>query len=144
MSNEEGLEIVLTPIQLAAVLENETIEETDMLSNRLWGVATLAGAAIELVSAGVLLLAPEPTMVTKIAGGTLGVHGMDTASTGIMQIVSGRTRTTLTSQAATAAAEALGADPNTAVTVGMAIDIAVPLIAGFVGAARASPSVVEL
>lgn len=137
MENEEGLEIVLTPIQLAAILENETLEETSSLSNRLWGTATLAGGAIELVGAGVLLLAPEPTTVTKIAGGALGAHGLDTASSGIMQIVSGRTRTTLTSQAVTAAAEALGTDPHTAATVGMAIDIAVPLIAGFAGAARA-------
>lgn len=137
MGNDEGIEIVLTPIQLAAILENETLEESSSLSNRLWGAATLAGGAIELVGAGVLLLAPEPTTITKIAGGTLGVHGLDTASSGIMQIVSGRTRTTLTSQAVTAAAEALGADPDTAATVGMAIDIAVPLIAGFAGAARA-------
>ena len=36
----------------------------------------------------------------------------------------------------TAAAEALGAEPSTAATVGMAIDIAVPLLAGFAGAAR--------
>lgn len=46
------------------------------------------------------------------------------------------THTTLTSQAAAAAAEALGADPQTAGNVGFAIDIAVPLIAGFAGAAR--------
>lgn len=137
MANEEGLEIILTPIQLAAILENESIEESATFSNRLWGAATLAGGAIELVGAAVLILVPEPTTVTKIAGGTLGVHGVDTATTGIMQIVSGRTRTTLTSQAVSAAAEALGASPDTAATVGMAIDIAVPMLAGFAGAARA-------
>ena len=137
MTAEAGLEIVLTPVQLAAILENESIEESSTLSNRLWGAVTLIGGAIELAGAGALLLTPEPTMVTKIAGGTLGVHGADTASTGLMQIVSGRTRTTLTSQSVKAAAEALGADPNTAATVGMAIDIAVPLLAGFAGAARA-------
>ena len=137
MENQDGLEIALTPIQLAAVLEGETLEESESLSNRLWGAATLVGGAIELVGAGVLLLTPEPTTVTKIAGGALGVHGVDTASAGIVQIVSGRTRTTLTSQAATAAAEALGADPGTASGVGLAVDISVPLIAGFAGAARA-------
>lgn len=137
MTDEVGLEIVVTPIQLAAILENETIEESSTLSNRLWGAATLAGGAIELVGAGLLLLAPEPTTVTKIAGGALGVHGADTASTGLVQIASGRTRTTLTSQAVASATQALGADPSTAATVGMAVDIAVPLLAGFAGAARA-------
>ena len=136
-SATEGLEVALTPIQLAAILENESVEQADSLSNRLWGAATLAGGAIELAGAALLLLAPEPTMVTKIAGGTLGAHGLDTASAGVMQIVSGRTRTTMTSAAATSAAEALGADPQTAARVGIAIDIAVPLIAGFAGAARA-------
>jgi hypothetical protein len=33
MDKEEGLDIVLSPIQLAAVLENETIEETRRLSD---------------------------------------------------------------------------------------------------------------
>jgi hypothetical protein len=88
-------------------------------------------------SAGTRILTPEPTTITKIAGGALAIHGSDTASTAVVQIVTGRTRTTLTSQAAAAAAEALGTDANTAKTVGMAVDIAVPLAAGFVGAARA-------
>src|SRR5262245_5451956 len=134
---DEGLEIVVTPVQLAAILENDSVEESSSMSNRLWGAATLAGGAIELIGAAALLLTPEPTMITKIAGGTLGAHGLDTSSTGIMQIVSGRTRTTLTSRAAAAAATALGAEPETAARVGIAIDIAVPLIAGFAGAARA-------
>jgi hypothetical protein len=137
VEEQDGLQIVLTPIQFAAILENETLEETSTLSNRLWGLAGLAGGAIEMVGGAGLLLAPEPTMVTKVAGGALAIHGVDTASTGLMQIMSGRTQTTLTSQAVASAAQALGADPNTAATVGMAIDIAVPLIAGFAGAARA-------
>jgi hypothetical protein len=55
----------------------------------------------------------------------------------VIQIVTGRSRTTLTSQAATALAEELGAEPGTASTIGSAVDIAVPLIAGFAGALRA-------
>jgi hypothetical protein len=137
MEDGEGLEIVVSPLQLAAILENDSVEESSSLSNRFWGAASLVGGAIELVGAAGLILTPEPTTVTKIAGGALAVHGADTASTGIVQIVTGRTRTSLTSQAAAAAAEALGADPESARTVGMAVDIAVPLAAGFVGAARA-------
>ncbi|PIE83379.1 MAG: hypothetical protein CSA09_00415 [Candidatus Contendobacter odensis] len=133
---EEGLEIVLTPLQFAAVLENDSIEESSSWSNRFWGAATVVGGALEMVGGAALLLTPEPTTVTKIAGGALAVHGADTTSTGIMQVVSGRTRTTLTSQAVAAAAKALGADPQTASNVAFAVDIAVPLVAGFAGAAR--------
>lgn len=134
---EEGLSIVLTPLQFAAILENESIEESSSLTNRFWGAATVVGGALEMAGGAVLLLTPEPTTITKIAGGTLAVHGADTTATGIMQVISGRTYTTLTSQAVAAAAEALGADPQTAGNVGFAVDIAVPLIAGFAGAARA-------
>lgn len=134
---QEGLEIVLSPLQLAAILENDSIDRGSCLSNRFWGAASVVGGAIELVGAAGLLLAPEPTTVTKISGGVLGVHGLDTMSAGVMQVVSCQTRTTLTSQAVTAAAKALGADPNTAGNVGFAVDVAVPLGVGFVGAARA-------
>jgi hypothetical protein len=132
----EGLEIVLSPLQLAAILENDSIDQGSCLSNRFWGAASVVGGAIELVGAAGLFLMPEPTTVTKIAGGALAVHGADTASSGVMQIVSCQTRTTLTSQAVAAAAKALGADPTTAGNVGFAIDIAVPFAAGFAGAAR--------
>jgi hypothetical protein len=134
---EEGLEIVLTPLQFAAVLENDSIEESSSWGNRFWGAATVVGGALELVGGAALLLIPEPTTVTKIAGGALAVHGADTTSTGIMQVVSGQTRTTLTSQAVAAAAEVLGADPKSARNVAFAVDMAVPLMAGFAGAARA-------
>lgn len=136
MEESPAVEIILTPIQFAAILENETIEDSETLSNRLWGAATLVGGAVELIGSAALFLIPEPTMVTKVAGGTLGVHGLDTASTGIQQIVSGRTRTTITAQAATALAGAAGVNDGDAAKVGMAIDIAVPFISGFAGAAR--------
>ncbi len=133
----EGLEVVLTPLQLAAILESDSIDPGSCLSNRFWGAASVVGGAMELIGAAALFLAPEPTTVTKIAGGVLAVHGADTASAGLAQVVSCQTRTTLTSQALTAAARALGADPATASHVALAVEIAVPFAAGFVGAARA-------
>jgi hypothetical protein len=134
---DEGMEIVLSPLQLAAVLENESVEESSCTSSRFWGAASVVGGALELVGAAALILTPEPTTITKVAGGTLAIHGSDTMSAGIVQIVSCQTRTTLTSQAVQAAGKALGADPQTAASVAFTIDIAVPMAAGFVGAARA-------
>jgi hypothetical protein len=137
MNTENGIEIVLTPLQLAAVLEAETIEESAAFTNRLWGGVTLVAGALELIGGAALLLVPEPTTVTKITGGTLGLHGLDTASTGIMLVFSGRTKTTLTSQAVEATANYLGSDQKLASQIGTAVDIGVPLIAGFAGLARA-------
>ena len=93
----EGLEVVLTPLQLAAILDNDSIDQGSCLSNRFWGAASVVGGAMELIGAAALFLAPEPTTVTKIAGGVLAVHGADTASAGLAQVVSCQTRTTLTS-----------------------------------------------
>ena len=114
----EGLEVVVSPLQLAAIMENDTIEESSTIANRFWGAASVVGGAMELIGATALILVPEPTTLTKIAAGALAVHGSDTTSTGLVQLVTGRTRITLTSQAAAAAAEALGVDPSSARTVG--------------------------
>lgn len=87
---QAGLEIVLSPLQLAAILENDSIDQGSCLSNRFWGAASVVGGAIELVGAAGLLLAPEPTTLTKISGGVLGAHGLDTVSAGVMQVVSAK------------------------------------------------------
>jgi hypothetical protein len=135
--SSEGLEVVLSPLQFAAILENESIDRGSCLSNRLWGTASVLGGAVELIGAAALLLTPEPTAMTKVAGGVLAVHGSDTVSSGLTQIFSCQPQSTLTSQGAAAVARALGADPKTAANFGIAIDVAVPLAAGFAGAARA-------
>jgi hypothetical protein len=76
-SDDQGIEIVVSPIQLAAILENDTVEESSSLSNRCWGAASLVGGALELVGSAALILTPEPTTITKIAGGALAIHGLD-------------------------------------------------------------------
>lgn len=134
---EDGLEIVLTPIQLAAIFNNETIEESGSLKERFWGAATAVGGALELVGAAALLLTPEPTAVTKIAGATLGAHGVDTTATGVRQIISGRPETSVTSDAAKSAALDFGVDEKNAALIGLTVDIGIPLLLGVVGAARA-------
>ncbi len=131
-----GLQMVLTPLQLAAVLDGETLEEPAPTATRLWGAATLIGGALELLGAGALWLAPDPTLATKVAGGVLGAHGLDTASAGLRQVVSGQSQSTVTASAARSAAELLGADPGTAAKIGVGVDIAVPLLTGVVGALR--------
>lgn len=135
--DEEELTIVLSPVQLAAVLAGQAINDAETNSNRLWGGLKLLGGSLELVGAGALLLTPEPTMVTKAGGAVLGAHGADTVSAGFWQLWTGQEQRTLTDQAAAALALRLGADPSTAANIGTGVDIAVPVVVslGF-GAAR--------
>lgn len=135
-NDEEGIRIVLTPVQLAAVLSGESIESEPTVASRLWGLGKLAIGALELVGASGLLLVPEPTALTKVAGATLGVHGVDTSASAIRQIASGKETSTFTAEAAQSLSGALGADPKTAEMIGLGADIAIPLIAGGVGALR--------
>lgn len=135
--SESGVEIALSPLQLAAILEGETLDSQPSSWNWFWGALTTAGGGIEIVAGAALLAAPEPTTLTKIAGVALVGHGSDTAAAGVSQIASGHSVNTLTSQAASALAEKFGATPSQAQAIGVTIDIAVPLLAGFAGAARA-------
>lgn len=123
----EGLSVALTPVQMAAVLGGQDVPESASLSNRLWGTVGLVGGVVELVGAGVLCLAPEPTMVTKAGCVVLGVHGYDTLATSSRQVWTGTPQRTATAVTASSAAEALGASRETADGIGLAVDVAVPL-----------------
>jgi hypothetical protein len=133
----EGMTITLTPVQMAAVLGDEEVPESASLSNRLWGTVGLVGGVVELVGAGVLCLAPEPTMVSKAGCVVLGVHGFDTLATSGRQVWTGVPQRTATAVTTTSAAEALGASRETAEGIGLAVDVAVPLaVTAGLGAAR--------
>lgn len=138
MSDEvEGMTIALTPVQMAGILGGQDVPESASLSNRLWGTVGLVGGVVELVGAGVLCLAPEPTMVTKAGCVVLGVHGFDTLATSGRQVWTGTPQRTATAVTASSAAEALGASRETADSIGLAVDVAVPLVvAAGLGAAR--------
>lgn len=135
--SESGVEIALSPLQLAAILEGETLDSQPSSWNWFWGALTTAGGGLEIALGAALLAAPEPTALTKIAGVALVGHGSDAAAAGVSQIASGHSVNTLTSQAASALAERFGATPSQAQAIGLAVDISVPLLAGFAGAARA-------
>jgi hypothetical protein len=138
-AEDEGLRIILTPLQLASVFENETLVEGGTVANRLIGALRLLGCGVEMTAGGALLLAPEPTMVTKAAGGTLVLHGADQCVTGGRQVWTGRDERSFTERGASAVARELGAGRRTAQTVGTVVDIAVPVGAALLaGAARAA------
>jgi hypothetical protein len=137
-AEDDGLTLAMTPVQLAAALSDEgAVYQGESDSNRFWGGLRAVGGIAELVGAGLLLAAPEPTMATKAGGIVLGAHGLDTVQSGARQLWTGKSTRSLTEQGASALALQLGADKEAAENIGTAVDIAVPIIVSVgVGAAR--------
>jgi hypothetical protein len=125
--SEDGVTVVLTPIQLAAILDGRELSEGHSLSTRLWGGAQALLGVIEVIGAGALLVAPDPTLLTKVGAGALGASGLDNAQAGARQAWSGGATDTLTYAAAAGAARSFGADEEAAEQIGRGFDIAVPL-----------------
>jgi Bacterial CdiA-CT RNAse A domain len=135
--NDEGLTVALSPIQLAAVLSQESLSPGDTALNRIWGGTRVLGGLLELLGAGVLCVAPDPTLTTKVGCVIVGAHGTDTLLAGLRQVGSGRQQQGITERGAIAVAERLGAAPSTAATVGLTVDIAVSISgAALAGAVR--------
>jgi hypothetical protein len=139
LNEADGVRVVLSPAQLAAVLSGQSISPTEMLSNRLWGGLQVVGGVLEMVGASALCVMPEPTMLSKAGCIAFGVHGSDTAATGIRQLWTGQDTATLVQQGTTKLAETLKAPSEMANNIGLSVDIGVSFgIAGMVKAMRVS------
>ncbi len=125
---DDGLTIVLTPLQLAAILDEDHITPHEMMVNRLWATGGLLLSGLQLAGAGAMLAAPEPTMLTKVGGVALGVHGLDQGQAAARQLWTGQVTEDFTQLAGEAAARQFGADRKTAFWAGVGLDVAVPLI----------------
>ncbi|MBL7634909.1 RNase A-like domain-containing protein [Atlantibacter hermannii] len=136
MSDEEGVSIAISPVQIAAILHRKTVSEGETWSNRLWGGLGVIGGVVESFGAGALCVVPEPTMLSKVGCVVVGAHSLDTIKTSFNQMITGRESQTATAQLAKLAAEQLGADTGTAYKVGVTFDLLVPL--GFASAAGAA------
>ncbi|MBC8741937.1 hypothetical protein F6X40_35910 [Paraburkholderia sp. UCT31] len=134
--NSDGVRVVLSAPQLAAVLSRQSISPTEMRSNRLWGGLQVVGGVLEMVGAAALCVLPEPTMASKAGCVVFGVHGSDTASAGLRQIWTGRDTVTLTQQGTAKLAEAMNAGPDMANNIGLSVDMIVPF--GFAGSIKAA------
>ncbi|NUU68155.1 hypothetical protein HQN64_18875 [Enterobacteriaceae bacterium BIT-l23] len=137
MTDDSGVRMALSPVQLAAVLTDKSVSEGETLSNRLWGGLGLAGGVAEMFGAGVMCVAPDPTMLTKAGCVIVGTHSLDAIQASVRQMWTGRQINTDTYNTAVSLAEGLGANRQTAAHVGMTVDLAIPM--GFalaVGAVR--------
>lgn len=134
---DNGLNIVLSPVQLAAVLSDESVTEAETLSNRILGGVGIVLGAVELAGATTLCIVPEPTGLTKVGCVVVGAHSLDSINAAADQLLTGRDVRTATHQLAVKFAQELGADNVTAYNIGMSVDIAVPAAFGFsIGALR--------
>ena len=80
-----------------------------------------------MFGAGVMCIAPEPTMLTKIGCVIVGTHSLDTIQASFRQVWTGRQVSTDTYNSVVSLAESLGSDHQTAVNVGMTLDLAIPM-----------------
>ncbi|WP_010672167.1 MULTISPECIES: RNase A-like domain-containing protein [Pantoea] len=134
---DDGLKIVLSPVQLAAVLSDKSVTESETMSNRLMGGLGLVMGTLELAGATALCIAPEPTGLTKAACIIVGAHSMDSINTAANQVLSGKNVRSATYHAAIEMAKQFGADEDTAWKVGLTVDVGVPIAFSLgLGAAR--------
>ncbi|MBC8735289.1 hypothetical protein F6X40_00115 [Paraburkholderia sp. UCT31] len=138
-NESDGVRIVLSAPQLAAVLARQSISPTEMLANRLWGGWQVLGGVLEMLGAGALCVLPEPTMASKVGCVVFGVHGSDTAVAGLRQVWTAQDTSTLTQRGAAKLAEAMKASPDMANNIGLSLEMIVPFgFAGSIKAARAA------
>lgn len=134
---DDGIKIMMSPVQLTAVISDKTVTEGETLSNRLYGGLNLALGTLELTGATALCIAPDPSGLTKAACVVVGAHSLDSINAAANQILTGRNTRSATFQAASATAQKLGADDKTAMNIGLTVDISVPMAFAFAaGAAR--------
>jgi len=135
----DGVRVVLSAPQLAAVLARRSISHSEMLSNQLWGGLQVVGGVLEMVGAAALCVLPEPTRASKAGGVVFGAQGSDTAAAGLRQVWTGRDTLTLTQVGTAKLAKAMNASTDMANSIGLSIDLAVPFgFSGSIKAARAA------
>ena len=84
-----------------------------------------AGVGVaETVGGAAFGVATSETGIGAVAGGAVALHGLDDIQAGVRQAWSGKPTQNLTMQAATGAAQKLGASPTAAMVIGMGVDIA--------------------
>jgi len=134
---DDAVKIAMSPVQLAATLSDRTVTEAETASNRLLGGLGLIMGSLELAGATALCIAPEPTGLTKAGCVVVGAHSLDSIHAAANQLIMGKDTRTATYQSAATIARSFGADDDTAMKIGLTVDIAVP--SGFavsIGASR--------
>ena len=139
MSQEGEFSVVISQVQMAAILERESLSATEIATNRIFGGLRIVGGIIELGGAGVLCAIPEPTMITKVGCAAMGIHAADQLAAGSAQLLTGLTVDSYAYKSGQAMANGLGASAQVGQGMGLAMEFAVPLsVANLYNAFRVS------
>ena len=123
-----ALKIAVTPAQIAAAFEHETLDnDAPRMTTRLFGAVRMLGAFVEGSAAAALAAAPEPTMLTKVASVGVGLYAADQFATSLDEMWTGRYQGSNLSRGVAAGARALGANNTTADGIGIASEMIVPI-----------------
>jgi hypothetical protein len=112
---------------------------------RVMGGVKAAGGAAETIVGGAAILAPEPTMVTKVVGTAAVAHGADTFQAGVHQMFSGEQQRTLTSQGIEKVATAAGASNPVAIGewTDAGLGMGLSLGSGFLSNTAKAPAIIS-
>jgi hypothetical protein len=139
VSQEGEFSVVISQVQMAAILERESLSATEIATNRIFGGLRIVGGIIELGGAGVLCAIPEPTMITKVGCAAMGIHAADQLAAGSAQLLTGLTVDSYAYKSGQAMANGLGASAQVGQGMGLAMEFAVPLsVANLYNAFRVS------
>lgn len=86
----EGMSVALTPVQLAAIINEHTLTEAEIVGNRLLGGLKLLFGSAELTGAGAMCIAPDPTFLTKAGCVMVGAHSLDSIKTALDKMLTGQ------------------------------------------------------
>ena len=104
--------------------DNQTQHGSSNWFQRGMGLLQAGVGVAETVGGAAFGVATSETGIGAVAGGAVALHGLDDIQTGVRQAWSGKPVQNFTTQAATGAAEKLGASPTAAMVIGMGVDIA--------------------
>ena len=110
-------------IKRKVIVVAKTIEKYN-ITTRLQGALQVMGGGFEATAGSAGLLAPEPTAMSKVIGAILYVHGNDVAQAGLRVLITGEYNSTMTHEAITSAAKAVGVSPQFSENIATGAEIA--------------------
>lgn len=105
----------------AALVTAVEIDEKYKIVARAEGAGMVVVGTLEMAAGVVLVAAPEPTMVTKVAGAGTIVLGADTGSSGISQVWTGERTSTALERTVEVGSQMIGVSPETAAYASMGV-----------------------
>ncbi len=104
--------------------QNQAHQNSGNWFTRGMGLLQAGVGVVETVGGAAFGIATSETGIGAVAGGAVALHGIDDIQAGVRQAWSGKSTDNYTQQAATGAAQKLGASPQLAMAIGAGIDIA--------------------